>query len=75
MYIHYLLFRLDVHVYYDDSFNRRFGRSSETRIRALFSTVKTIYSDPSLTTILDPNVINISYYAGQTWEASEANLR
>ena len=70
-----MLFSLPVHVYYDDSFNARFGSGATTRINALFTIVKTIYSDPSLTTVLQPDVIEITYLAGQTWRATETTLR
>ena len=67
--------RLPVHVYYDDSFNTRFGSGVNTKINALFTIVKTIYNDPSLTTVLVPEVVEITYMSGQTWTATSTNLR
>ena len=72
---HFNIFRLYVHVYYDESFYRRFGNGAVTRIRALLSIVKTIYSDPTLTLVIEPQIVNISYIRGSEWEASEAILR
>ena len=68
-------FSLPVHVYYDDSFNTRFGSGATTRINAIFAVVKAIYLDSSLTTVLDPEIIQITYKAGQTWTATESTLR
>ena len=67
-------FRLNVHVFYDDSFNTRFGSEATTRINAIFSIVKTIYMDPSLTTVIDPNIVQISYRPGETWTATASTL-
>ena len=67
--------RLPVHVYYDDSFNTRFGSGVNTKINSLFTIVKTIYNDPSLTTVLVPEVVEITYMSGQTWTATSTNLR
>ena len=71
----YLNHRLNVHVFYDDTFNTRFGSEITTRINALFAIVRTIYSDPSLTTVVDPNIIQVSYQSGASWEATETVLR
>ena len=68
-------YRLDVHVYYDKSFFDRFGEKSVTRIRHLLSIVKVIFSDPTLTTVIVPNVINISYYGERSWEASWKDIQ
>ena len=70
-----ILNRLPVHVYYDDSFNSRFGSGVNTRINALFTIVKTIYSDSSLGTVLDPEVVEITYMSGQTWTATSGTLQ
>ena len=75
MFSYYSFYRLPVHVFYDDSFNARFGAGATTRINALFTIVKTIYADPSLTTVLEPDIVQITYKAGQTWTATESNLR
>ena len=64
-----------MHVLYDDTFNARFGSGVTTRITALFTIVKTIFSDPSLKTIIDPEIIEITYKQGQTWNATESTLR
>lgn len=66
---------MDIHVYYDQSFYQRFGQKSLTRIRHLLSIVKVIFSDPSLTTIVEPNVIKVSYYGERSWEASGTDLK
>ena len=50
-----------MHVFYDDSFNARFGTEAITRINALFAIVKTVYQDPSLTIVLEPDIIEITY--------------
>merc|ERR1712038_1846177 len=68
-------FKLPVHVYYDDSFKERFGSGVNTRINALITIVKTIYADPSLKTVLVPEVIEITHMSGQTWTATGDNLR
>ena len=68
-------YRLDVHVYYDKSFFDRFGEKSVTRIRHLLSIVKVIFSEPTLTTVIVPNVINISYYGERSWEASGKDIQ
>ena len=62
-------------MFYDDSFNTRFGAGVTTRITALFTIVKTIYKDPSLKTILDPEIIEITYQSGQTWTATGNTLQ
>ena len=62
-------------MFYDDSFNTRFGAAATTRIQAIFSIVKTIYSDSSLTTVIEPNVIEITYRSGETWTATGATLK
>ena len=67
--------RLPVHVYYDDSFNSRFGSGVTTRITAIFTIVKAIYSNPSLTTVLHPDVIEMTYLPGETWTATATTLR
>ena len=64
-----IIHRLPVHVYYDDSFNTRFGSGVNTRINSMFTIVKTMYSDPSLTTVLVPEIVEITYMSGQTWTA------
>ena len=64
-----------MHVLYDDTFNARFGSGVMTRITAIFTIVKTIFSDPSLKTIIDPEIIEITYKQGQTWNATESTLR
>ena len=71
----FIFSRLYVHVYYDESFHQRFGNAAVTRIRALLSIVKTIYSDPTLSIFIEPNIVNISYIRGSEWEASETILR
>ena len=71
----YLFYRLNVHVYYDLSFYQRFGQKSVTRIRHILSIVKVIFSDSSLKTIIEPKVIDISYYGERSWEASIPDLR
>ena len=60
---------------YDDTFNTRFGSGVTTRITALFTIVKTIYSDPSLKTIIEPEIIEITYKPGQTWTATGTTLQ
>lgn len=64
-----------MHVYYDDSFNTRFGTGVTTKINAVFTIVEAIYMDSSLTTVLDPEIIEITYISGQTWTATEPTLR
>ena len=73
--IFFFSYRLDVHVFYDQSFFERFGEKSVTRIRHLLSIVKVIFSEPTLTTVIVPNVINISYYRERSWEASGKDLQ
>ena len=70
-----IFIRLPVHVYYDDSFNSRFGSGVTTRITAIFTIVKAIYSNPSLTTVLHPDVIEMTYLPGETWTATATTLR
>ena len=72
---YFIFSRLYVHVYYDESFHQRFGNAAVTRIRALLSIVKTMYSDPTLTIVIEPNIVNVSYIKGSEWEASETILR
>jgi hypothetical protein len=67
--------RLPVHVFYDDTFNARFGSGVTTRITALFTIVKTLYSDPSLKTVIEPEIIEITYKSGQTWTATGTTLQ
>ena len=71
----FLNFSLNVHVFYDDTFNAQFGSDATTRITAIFTIVETIYSDASLTSVIDPNIIQISYITGASWEATEPILR
>ena len=67
-------FSLNVHVYYDDTFNSRFGNQATTKVNALFAMVKTIYAHSSLTTVVEPNVIEITYQAGASWQADASTL-
>ena len=46
-----------------------------TRINAIFTIVSTIYSDPSLTSVIEPNIIQTTYQNGASWEATEPILR
>ena len=71
----FLNFSLNVHVFYDDTFNAQFGSDATTRITAIFTIVETIYSDASLSSVIDPNIIQISYITGASWEATEPILR
>ena len=64
-----------MHVFYDDSFNARFGAQVTTRITALFTIVRTIYKDPSLKTVLHPEIVEITHQSGQTWTADADTLR
>ena len=64
-----------MHVFYDDTFKARFGAGVTTRINALFAIVETIYSDPSLTTVIGPEIIQMTHKSGQTWIATEEKLR
>ena len=64
-----------MHVFYDDTFNTRFGADVMTRINAIFTIVTTIYDDPTLTTVIEPNIIQTSYQSGASWEATEPILR
>ena len=66
---------MDVHVFYDDSFNDRFGVNVITRINTIFSMVRTMYNHLSLTAVIEPNVIDITYKSGQTWTANENSLK
>ena len=68
-------FSLKVHVFYDDSFKTRFGAAVTTRITSIFNIVKTIYSDASLTTTIEPEVVQISHKTGETWTATVATLQ
>ena len=68
------IFSLNVHVYYDDTFNARFGNQATTKVHALFAMVKTIYAHSSLTTVVEPNVIDITYQAGASWQADASTL-
>ena len=70
----FFCFSLKVHVFYDDSFKARFGAAVITRINAIFSIVKTIYSDDSLTTKIVPDVVQISHQSGKTWTATGDTL-
>ena len=74
-YVICIFIRLPIHVYYDDSFNSRFGSGVTTRITAIFTIVKAIYSNPSLTTVLHPDVIEMTYLPGETWTATATTLR
>ena len=65
---------MNVHVYYDDTFNSRFGSQATTKVNALFAMVKTIYAHSSLTTVVEPNVIEITYRAGASWQADSSTL-
>ena len=68
------VFRLDIHVYYDDSFHKRFGVRATRRILAVFTMIKTIFSHSSLPTVIEPNLIDISYLRGSNWEANMDTL-
>ena len=74
-----LYISLKVHVFYDDTFFAQFGpniASIETRIKAVFSMVRTIFSHKSsLTTIVVPEIIQIERKIGVSWKATEDNLR
>ena len=72
---HFHFHSMDVHVFYDDSFNNRFGVNVITRINTIFSMVRTMYSHFSLTAVIEPNVIAITYQSGQTWTANENSLK
>ena len=67
--------RLPIHVFYDDTFNTRFGSAVNTRINALFTVVKAIYSHSSLTTIIQPEIIETTYVSGASWTATGDTLR
>ena len=67
-------FSLNVHVYYDDTFNSRFGSQATTKVNALFAMVKTLYAHSSLTTVVEQNVIEITYRAGASWQAGLSTL-
>ena len=70
---------LKVHVFYDDTFFAQFGpniSSVETRIKAVFSVVRTIFSHrTSLTTIIVPTIVQIERKIGVSWRATEPHLR
>merc|ERR1719264_45085 len=70
---------LKVHVYYDEPFYKKFGQDSKsivTRINAVFSMVKTIYSDrASLTTVIIPKIIQIQHVKQAVWKATVDDLR
>ena len=66
---------MNVHVYYDDSFYKRFGVRATRRILAVFTMIKTIFSHSSLPTVIEPNLIDISYIPGSSWEANMDTLR
>ena len=72
-------FSLKVHVYYDEPFYKKFGQDSKsivTRINAVFSMVKTIYSDRgSLTTVIIPKIIQIQHVKQAVWKATVDDLR
>ena len=71
----FLKCRLPVHVFYDDTFNARFGAAAGTRITALFTVVKAIYAQASLTTRIVPMIVETTYKAGETWRANGDTLR
>ena len=69
------LYRLPVHVFYDDSFHARFGSAATDKITAIMTIVKAIYALPSLSTVLVPMIVDITYKAGQTWTATGSTLK
>ena len=71
----FLTNRLPIHVFYDDSFNTRFGSAVNTRITALLTVVKAIYSHSSLTTVIQPYIVQRTYVSGATWTATGATLQ
>ena len=79
IYIFIYIVSLKVHVYYDDSFFNQFGPTTSsvfTRIKAVLSMVKTIYSHrASLTTVIVPKVTKIEHKPGRRWKATENDLR
>ena len=70
-----LNFRLNIHVFYDETFKTKFGDSATTRINSMFTIVSTLYNDPSFPTPIEANVIQTAYKRLAKWEATEENLR
>ena len=68
-------FRLNIHVFYEETFKNKFGESATTRINSMFTIFSTLYNDPSFPTPIEANVIKTTYKRLATWEATEENLR
>ena len=61
-------------MFYDDSFHIRFGSSANERITSIITILKGIFALPSLTTVLEPEVVGVTYKPGQTWTATGSSL-
>ena len=62
------MFRLDLMVFYDDAWKKRFGSRAVKRAGAIMALVDEIYSEKdTLKTILDVNVVGIEHAKGENW--------
>ena len=66
--LHFLIFRLNVVVYYDDMFKDEFQSTALTRIEAIMAIVDEMYSEKdSLQTVIEVNTVAVEQAAGQNW--------
>ena len=73
--IRYIIFRLDLVVFYDDPFRDKFGDRSFTRISSIMALVAEQYSEASFKTKLQITLTQVKHIVGQNWGALEWNKR
>ena len=71
----YIIFRLDLVVFYDDPFRDKFGDRSFTRISSIMALVAEQYSEASFKTKLQITLTQVKHIVGQNWGALEWNER
>lgn len=65
-------FKLRVHVFYDQAFMDRFGSAVDERIDAVFAFVNGHFRLPSLTTIVEPILVDRSAIPDRYWRAQDS---
>ena len=71
----YIIFRLDLVVFYDDAFRAKFGERAFTRISSIMALVAEQYSESSFKTKLQITLTQVNHIVGQNWGALEWNER
>lgn len=71
----FLIFRLNMRIYYDNNLVKTFGSEdeAEVRIKAVVAHAQTYFKMPSLTTTININLMSLKHL-NMTWGASEENV-